>query len=77
MISFSLTNEQKRSIFEATLRNLEMEIFQLILVVGGDPDSYDYTQIAEMADIPLPSAQGQLYASYNRYLDIKQKIDSL
>lgn len=77
MISFSLTNEQKKSLLETTLRSLEMEIYHLILIVGGDPDSYDYTQIADMADIPLPSAQGQLYASYNRYLDIKQKIDNL
>lgn len=77
MISFSLTNEQKKSMLETTLKSLEMEIFQLILIVGGDPDDYDFTKIADMADTPLPSAQGQLYTAYSRYLSIKEKIENL
>jgi hypothetical protein len=76
MITFSLTNEQKLSALGAVLRNLEIEIYNCILNMGGDPESYDFTQVSEMAESIAPSNENRLYVAYNRYLDIKQKIDN-
>ena len=44
MIEFSLTTEQKRQSLQALLSNLEMEIYNLILILGQDPDTYDQSQ---------------------------------
>jgi hypothetical protein len=77
MIQFSLTNEQKRQSLQSLLNNLEVEIYNLILIIGEDPDTYDQSQIAGFFESPAPSTQEMLFTRYTRYNILKEKISNL
>lgn len=77
MIEFSLTNEQKRLSLQGLISNLEVEIYNLILTMGEDPDTYDQSQIAGFSDIPAPSHEQMLFTRYTRYNLLKEKISNL
>lgn len=77
MIEFSLTTEQKRQSLQALLSNLEMEIYNLILILGQDPDTYDQSQIAGFSDREAPSTEEMLFTRYTRYNLLKEKILNL
>lgn len=77
MIQFSLTTEQKRQSLQGVANNLEMDIYHLILALGEDPDSYDFSKISGFADAPAPSNEQRLFGLYNRYNLIKEKLSNL
>jgi hypothetical protein len=77
MINFSLTNEQKRQALESTLTGLEMSIYNLILSIGEDPDTYDQSLISTLSEREAPSNEYRLFTLYNRYNLIKEKISNL
>lgn len=77
MIEFSLTTEQKRQSLQGVANNLEMDIYHLILALGEDPDSYDFSRVSEFADFPAPSNEQRLFSLYSRYNLIKEKISNL
>lgn len=77
MFSFSLTNEQKKAALQTTANNLEMEVYHMLLGIGEDPDTYDFNQIASLADRENPSNEYRLYKAYNRLIDIRDKISKL
>jgi hypothetical protein len=77
MIQFSLTNEQKKQSLQSLVTNLEIEIYNLILLLGEDPDTYDQSKIASFSDIPSPSTEEMLFNRYTRYNLLKEKISTL
>ena len=77
MIEFSLTNEQKKQALQALLSSLEIEIYNLILMLGQDPDSYDQSQIADFSESLAPSTEEMLFKRYTRYNLLKEKISTL
>ena len=77
MIEFSLTNEQKKQSLQGLLSSLEIEIYNLILMLGQDPDSYDQSQIAGFSESIAPSTEEMLFKRYTRYNQLKEKISTL
>jgi hypothetical protein len=77
MISFSLTNEQKKAAMQTVVNNLESEIYHIILFMGSDPESFDFSQIESMATAEAPSNEHRLYNNYTRYNQLKAQIASL
>ena len=77
MFTFSLTNDQKKDLLVSTARNLETEIYALILHLGEDPEYYDFTKIDAMANAIAPSNEQRLYTAHNRYKELQAKIASL
>lgn len=77
MINFSLTNEQKRQSLQSVLNGLEMDIYNLILIIGEDPDTYDQSLISSFSEREAPSYEHRLFALYNRYNLIQEKISNL
>ena len=77
MINFSLTNEQKKHALETTITGLEMSIYNLILSIGEDPDTYDQSLISSFSEREEPSNEHRLFTLYNRYNLIKEKISNL
>jgi hypothetical protein len=77
MIQFSLTNEQKKQSLQGILTGLEMDIYNLILIVGEDPDVYDQSLISNFSEREAPSNEHRLFMLYNRYNLIKEKISQL
>jgi hypothetical protein len=77
MIDFSLTNEQKRQALQSVLTGLEMSIYNLILSIGEDPDTYDQSLISAFSDRETLSNEKALFTQYNRYNLIKEKISNL
>ncbi len=77
MINFSLTSEQKRQSLQAVLNGLEMDIYNLILIIGEDPDTYDQSLINAFSEREAPSNEHRLFTLYNRYNLIKEKISNL
>ncbi len=77
MIEFSLTNEQKKLSLQGLISNLELEIYNLILTMGEDPDTYDQSQIAGFSDSVAPSHEHMLFTRYTRYNLLKEKISNL
>jgi hypothetical protein len=77
MIQFSLTTEQKKATLENFLQGISIEVYNLILFLGHDPDTYDQTQILSFSDREGPSNEARLFSLYNRYNSIQEKIASL
>lgn len=77
MFTFSLTNEQKKAMLQSAVANLEMDVYRLILAIGHDPDTFDFSKINEMSEIPEPSPEKILYNSYTKMLDLLEKINNL
>lgn len=77
MFTFSLTNEQKKAMLQSTVANLEMDVYRLILALGHDPETFDFSKINEMSETPEPSPERFLYNSYTRMLNLTEKINNL
>jgi hypothetical protein len=77
MIQFSLTTEQKKATIERVLEGISIEIYNLILFLGHDPDTYDQTEILAFSERENPSNEARLFSLYNRYNSLQEKIASL
>ena len=74
---FTITNEQKKMLLESTKIGVEMELFQMLLIAGHDPDNYDLTKILELKDAIAPSNENRMYDTYNKLNTLIEKIESL
>lgn len=77
MIEFSLTTEQKKAALENIVKGISMEVYNLILLLGHDPDTYDQTEILALSEREAPSNEARLFSLYNRYNSLQEKITSL
>lgn len=77
MIEFSLTTEQKKAALENIAKGISMEVYNLILFLGHDPDTYDQTEILAFSEREAPSNEARLFSLYNRYNSLQEKIASL
>lgn len=77
MFTFSLTNDQKRVLLVSTANNLEMELYSIILSLGENPDTYDFSKIDAMVNAIAPSNEHRLYTVYNRMKDLQARISTL
>ena len=74
---FTITNEQKKMLLESTKIGVEMELYQMLLIAGHDPDNYDLTKILELKDAIAPSNENRMYDTYNKLNTLIEKIESL
>ena len=72
-----LTAEQKKATLERMLEGIAMEVYNLILFLGHDPDTYDQTEILSYSDREGPSNEARLFSLYTRYNSIQEKIANL
>ena len=71
---FTISNEQKKTILESARIGTEMEIYQMLVILDLDPDTYDLTEILEFEDSIEPSTEHRLYAAYTKYKNLTDKI---
>jgi hypothetical protein len=74
---FTITNEQKKALLESAKIGAEMELYQMLLIAGHDPDNYDLTEILKLEDAIAPSNENRMYATYNKLNSLIEKIESL
>jgi hypothetical protein len=74
---FTISNEQKKTILESARIGTEMEIYQMLVILGLDPDTYDLTKILELENSVEPSTEHRLYAAYNKFKNLTDKIAAL
>lgn len=77
MIEFNLTNEQKKGALTSVLMGLESEIYNLLLILGHDPDSSNDIDFSIFANSQAPSTEFSLYEKYTKYISFKEKLNSL
>lgn len=77
MIIFSLSTEQKRAALQAAKNAFESQIYSSMLVLGLDPDAYDFSEIENLKDFEEPSTQAILYNAYKKYQEIENKLNLL
>jgi hypothetical protein len=76
-MELNLTNEQKLQSLQAAEKTLALEIYNTLIRVGADPDSFDESEIESLR---APATEGevmrlkQLISSINL---VKEKITSL
>jgi len=64
MINFSLSNEQKKAALSAAKNGFESTIYSSMVILGLDPDTYDFSKIEDFKDWETPSVQANLYDAY-------------
>lgn len=74
---FTITNEQKKTILESAKIGAEMEIYQMLVLMNLDPETYDLTKILEFEDSIEPSTEHRLYVAYNKFKNLTDKIAEL
>jgi hypothetical protein len=74
---FTISNEQKKMILESAKIGAEMEIYQMLVVLGNDPETYDLTKLLEFEDSIEPSTEHRLYTAYTKFKMLSDKIASL
>ncbi len=74
---FTITNEQKKMILESAKIGAEMEIYQMLVMLNHDPETYDLTEILEFEDSIEPSTEHRLYTAYTKYKMLTDKIATL
>lgn len=74
---FTITNEQKKTILESARIGTEMEIYQMLVLLDLDPDTYDLTKILELEGSIEPSTEHRLYVAYTKYKNLIDKIAEL
>lgn len=77
MINFSLSTEQKQAALSAAKNGFESAIYSSMVILGLDPDTYDFSQIEDFKDYEEPSTQAIFYNAYKKYQEIENKINSL
>ena len=74
---FTISNEQKKMILESAKTGTEMEIYQMLVMLGHDPETYDLTKLLELEDSIEPSTEHRLYTAYAKFKMLSDKIASL
>jgi hypothetical protein len=74
---FTISNEQKKMILESAKAGTEMEIYQMLVMLNHDPETYDLTKILELKDSIEPSTEHRLYNTYTKFKMLTDKIASL
>jgi|LakMenE18May11ns_1017448.scaffolds.fasta_scaffold9849624_1 hypothetical protein len=74
---FTISNEQKKTILESARVGTEMEIYQMLVILNLDPDTYDLTKILELEESVEPSTEQRLYTAYTKYKMLTDKIATL
>jgi hypothetical protein len=74
---FTISNEQKKTILESARVGTEMEIYQMLVILNLDPDTYDLTKILELEGSVEPSTEHRLYTAYTKYKMLTDKIATL
>jgi hypothetical protein len=74
---FTISNEQKKTILESARVGAEMEIYQMLVILNLDPDTYDLTKILELEESVEPSTEQRLYTAYTKYKMLTDKIATL
>jgi hypothetical protein len=54
-----------------------MEIYQMLVILNLDPDTYDLTKILELEESVEPSTEQRLYTAYTKYKMLTDKIATL
>jgi hypothetical protein len=71
---FTINNEQKKMILESAKIGAEMEIYQMLVMLNHDPETYDLTEILEFEDSIEPSTEHRLYTAYTKFKMLTDKI---
>ncbi len=66
----SISNEQKKSMAQDTLNMLELSMYRQVLVLGEDPDTFDYSILDEDMD-PIDEDK------YRSIVDLSIKIKNI
>lgn len=74
---FTITNEQKKTILESSRVGVEMEIYQMLIILNLDPDTYDLTKILEFENAVEPSTEYRLFTAYKKLKNLTDKIAEL
>jgi hypothetical protein len=74
---FTISNEQKKTILESSRIGTEMEIYQMLVLLNHDPETYDLTSILELEGSIEPSTEHRLYNAYMKYKSLTDKIATL
>ena len=76
-MKFAISNEQKKAALEAAKNGFESAIYSSMVILGLDPDTYDFSQIEDFKDHEQPSTQAVFYNAYKKYQEIENKLNSL
>lgn len=76
-MKFAISNEQKKAALEAAKNGFESAIYSSMVILGLDPDTYDFSQIEDFKDYEQPSTHAILYNAYKKYQEIENKLNSL
>lgn len=73
----NISNQEKITMAQDTLRMLELSLYRQVLVLGEDPDSFDYSILQQdMDQIDLDKYKSVIDIS-NKVNNIKALIESL
>lgn len=66
----NISNEEKKAMAQDTLKMLELSMYRQVLVIGEDPDTFDYSTLGENMD-PIDEDK------YKSIIDLSVKINNI